>query len=1273
MVGQIGHALTEAAKKTEQALARDLSKAYGGILKETERNGKRVADQVAENERKIAGDLARGGTGHGGEGGGPKPPSGPGKGESREPDLNKGKAGGGQGTEGNGKLQTGGDPVDVVSGQMVMTATDLELPGLLPLVLRRAYASGYQAGTLFGPGWSSTLTQRLQIDHLGIHYAGDDGQILHYPAPAQGQKAYPEDGARWPLTWDRTEDTICIEDPQTGWTRHFPPVLPVAEGGPARSSRPLAAITDRNGNWIEFLYDAERLPVEVRRSGGRPIAVDTGYTAGGWRIEELRLLDDSRGGLGTTVMVFGYDGTGRLQQVANSSEVPLVYQHDEYDRVTSWTDRNGHWYAYEYGRDGRVSAGRGSLGALDADFGYDLANRVTTMTNSQGESTEFHYDEHKHLTRIVDPLGHTTRTQHDRYGRLLVYTDPLGHTTRLTLDSRDDVVRVDSPDGTNLRFTYNRLHQPTEIRTPDGLTWSQTFDERGNRTAVTDRSGVTTRFGYTEHGHLAAVTDALGNTSTAECDRGGLLVAATDALGGRTEFERDAFGRPVTITDELGQRTRFTWTVEGRALTRQDHTGATEAWAYDPEGNMVRHTDATGAVTELEYTHFNLPAARTAADGARYTFTHDTELRLTQVAQPQGLTWDYTYDAAGRLTGESDFEGHALHYAYDPAGHLTERRNGLGQRIAYRLDAKGRVVAKETDGQVTEYGYDEAGRLLSARAPGSELSRSYDPLGRVLSETVDGRTITYAYDVRGQMTGRRTPSGGTSHWTYDQLGHPRTLTAAGHLVTFDHDAAGREVSRALAPDLTLALTWDPENRLTGQTLSGSAGLPLIRRTYRYRADGELTALTEQTGANPARTTSFQQDRVGRVTAVRAADWTETYAYDQGGHLVGATWPGAAAAAAGGERTFDGSLVSSAGRVTYQYDAQGRTTARHLRTLSGRTRVWRYTWDAENQLTAVTTPEGDRWHYRYDPLGRRITKQHFVADGEAWTLHEWTDFSWDGHTLAEQTAHGPHLPGPYTLTWDHRGLHPVAQTEHLVTQDETDRRFFAIVTDLVGTPTHLLAPDGTTAWEQRSTIWGLPVATGQHATTTPLRFPGQYHDPESRLHYNVFRYYDPATARYLSADPLGLSPAPDAYTYVGNPLLACDPLGLAARHDRKSEYPKGYWQDTHDEMVKNWTHEGVGAGTGDIRDANGKRVPRSQLHWFDAQGNNIPPGQQTYEHTRAVVDHYNTVGHNSDRATRDEFFNNTSHMEAMSRQQNSSGGGSMTQTYTQNTGPNYQSR
>ncbi|MFD7499702.1 RHS repeat-associated core domain-containing protein [Streptomyces sp. NPDC059850] len=60
---------------------------------------------------------------------------------------------------------------------------------------------------------------------------------------------------------------------------------------------------------------------------------------------------------------------------------------------------------------------------------------------------------------------------------------------------------------------------------------------------------------------------------------------------------------------------------------------------------------------------------------------------------------------------------------------------------------------------------------------------------------------------------------------------------------------------------------------------------------------------------------------------------------------------------------------------------------------------------------------------------------------------------------------------------------------------------------------------------------------------PLRFPGQYADPETGLHYNYFRHYDPETARYVTPDPLGLQPALNHHGYVRNSLGWLDPLGL----------------------------------------------------------------------------------------------------------------------------------
>jgi RHS repeat-associated protein len=59
-----------------------------------------------------------------------------------------------------------------------------------------------------------------------------------------------------------------------------------------------------------------------------------------------------------------------------------------------------------------------------------------------------------------------------------------------------------------------------------------------------------------------------------------------------------------------------------------------------------------------------------------------------------------------------------------------------------------------------------------------------------------------------------------------------------------------------------------------------------------------------------------------------------------------------------------------------------------------------------------------------------------------------------------------------------------------------------------------------------------------------RFPGQWFQLESGLHYNWHRHYDPTLGRYTQPDPLGFVDGPSVYAYAGGqPTKHVDVEGL----------------------------------------------------------------------------------------------------------------------------------
>jgi RHS repeat-associated protein len=106
------------------------------------------------------------------------------------------------------------------------------------------------------------------------------------------------------------------------------------------------------------------------------------------------------------------------------------------------------------------------------------------------------------------------------------------------------------------------------------------------------------------------------------------------------------------------------------------------------------------------------------------------------------------------------------------------------------------------------------------------------------------------------------------------------------------------------------------------------------------------------------------------------------------------------------------------------------------------------------------------------------------------------------------------------------------------------QYYFYQNDHLGTPQKLTAVNGAVVWSGKYNAFGEAEVDPSSTVINNLRFPGQYIDQETGLHYNWFRYYAPRMGRYLTADPIGLAGGINLFSYASqNPVNAIDPFGL----------------------------------------------------------------------------------------------------------------------------------
>jgi RHS repeat-associated protein len=259
-----------------------------------------------------------------------------------------------------------------------------------------------------------------------------------------------------------------------------------------------------------------------------------------------------------------------------------------------------------------------------------------------------------------------------------------------------------------------------------------------------------------------------------------------------------------------------------------------------------------------------------------------------------------------------------------------------------------------------------------------------------------------------------------------------------------------------------------------------------------------------------------------ISAIRGNGADEFFTYDRAGNLTKAAAGAAIAAVVYGP----GGRLLVSGSTRYLYDDNGRLVKKVEERDSQSAREWSFAWDAKDQLRSVQTPEGVVWKYKYDPLGRRITKE-----GPEKTVR----FVWDRDVVVHEVCNSRMQSA---WIFDQNSFEPLCVLKGC--------EVYVAVCDHLGTPRELVSNFGEVVWSVDYRPWGGVREARKVEVQCPVRFQGQWFDEESGLHYNRFRYYDPANGRFLSADPIALRGGLNVYRYAKNPINWVDPFGLGQK-------------------------------------------------------------------------------------------------------------------------------
>jgi RHS repeat-associated protein len=1108
-----------------------------------------------------------------------------------------------------------GEPVNVTTGDVYLTQSDYELPGIgAAISVTRSYNSQSQVVGIFGRGWSTMYDESIQVVGPNfIRYSAPDGRATYFSRSDSNAVFAP------------IEQDFHGQIAQSG---NGSLILTMKDGSSSQfnSSGRLVSLADRMGNQSTLLYDGNGQLSSITDSFGRLLTVTSNSNGQGLSISDT---------LGT-VATYAYGGSNELLSVTYPDNSAFNFTYDASLRLTTVTDALGHVVeSHSYNDQGRALTSEKQGGVEHYSLNYVSATE-TDVTDGLGRMTKYTFDTSKgrNIVTQVEGLcncggGSGSQIQtwtYDDQLNVTSKTDALGHITSYTYDANGNRLTETDPTGT-INYTYNGFGEVlTRTDQLNGLT-TNTYDSQGNLLTTTNALDKTTTFTYDAHGLVQTVTDARGKVTAFAYDANGNLITRTDALNHETKFaydararlssttnvlgfattfgydpvgrlnivtqadgttiryEYDLAGRRTALTDAKGNRSTFAYDGANRLVTQTDALNQSSSCDYDPMSNLVSTTDALHRVTNYEYDNFNRLVKTTyppaTVGGARLfaSVSYDAGGNVTQRTDTAGRTTSYGYDDVNRVISTTEAASETTNFEYDALSRMTALVDAIGQRYRFHYDAIGqlrhtrrgldvmsfaydpvgnRKTRTDYNGAVTDYTYDALNRLKTISYPDATgVSYTYDKLSRLQTATNENGTVNFDYNKMNRVTTVTDVFGQIVDYNYDPNGNRTRLSVNSvTLETYRYDAIDRVTKILDAANAAFTFDYDSTSKLIEQKAPNA-----VRTTYQYDGLDRLTRITAARGISTIADFQYQFNNANSISQMVDSAGTHAYNYDFADRLTTATHSSSFSE----NYSYDsvGNRSASQFSSTYSYQRFNRllstATAAYVYDANGNlisktdsTGTTQYSWDFENRLRQVTLPNGNVISYKFDPLGRRIERVANLVS--PLPVYSTTRFVYDGgEVVRDLDGNGAKLADYLNGPGTDNKLRQTSATATLYFSQDHLGSTRVLTNSLGAAIAHINYDSFGNSGSNPLTRYG---------------YTGREFDSDTGLYYYRARWYDSQVGRFISEDPIGLNGGgTNLYGYVhNNPINSYDPTGL---YDIDVHYYLTYYLALHTGCFSDW--------------------------------------------------------------------------------------------------------